>query len=493
MTVVGVVLEEKDNHHQTSNHSWIRQKQDEENGTLPPPALQQFPLQTSRPPLVSSTTTTTTTTTSTTRKTIALHCLLNSRNTFCYVHFPHTLQALSQCWSYFQSQTHEILHELDHHPQQQDGDAVVVVPRITTAIHTHGIRGRFHSLNTDWRASLMQLIMTHVRYVNHAKPSTLPRQHQSNRTHETRIFRPKAGIEDLQFFWNYSHVQALHENLYQTELYRNQTLGGTVVSSNTTDDHSNQSADPLCIGLINRKTARRIVNMDQLERAIRQEYPQALVQVVTMEGMTPLQQYIWWNQQSIVVTPHGAATTNLIFMKPGSAVLELYQPHYYWWGFWKLAQTAQVRYYAQFPILLPNATARHHSSNHSHTHHTTTTTSQQQAAEVALFQDFVETCSDWPWQRQQQKLAVLEPSIPHVMVLLRRAVTDWQQQQTQTTSSTSAPPQPQIVRMETSCQRAQSFYQQHKNDNHLPEQIQTRVQLSLEEDPPQTLLDQYGG
>ena len=474
--------------HPTNNYSWIRPNQEEENGTLPPPppGLPQSTKNGTNPWVPSTIhNTTTTTTTSTTRNTIALHCLLDSRNTFCYVHFPHTLQALSQCWSYFQSQTQEIL-------EQHSKDAAIL-PRITTTIHSHGIRGRFQSPQSDWRAAFVQFLLRNVTTRHHARRSTLPHPNNDddNRTHSTRIFRPTpddSGLDGLRFFWNYSHVQALHDNLYQTELYRRHhqtTLGETVGRS---DKQSVSQPPRLRIAVINRKTARRIVDINQLERAIRQEYPQALVQVVTMEGMTPLQQYIWWNQQSIVVTPHGAATTNLIFMKPGSAVLELYQPHYYWWGFWKLAQTARVRYYAQFPILLPNATSRNHSSHH-HTHHTTTT--KQHAAELALFQDFIETCSDWPWQRHQQKLAVLEPSIPHVMVLLRRAVRDWQQQGQTNISTTTVTPQ--IVRMETNCRQAQAFYQQHKNDNNLPEQIQTRVQLSLDDDPAQySLLAQYG-
>ena len=65
------------------------------------------------------------------------------------------------------------------------------------------------------------------------------------------------------------------------------------------DDNNNMSTvvvsalqppRPLRIGLINRKKTRRIVNINELERAIRHAYPQAIVERVTMQGMTPLQQ-----------------------------------------------------------------------------------------------------------------------------------------------------------------------------------------------------------
>ena len=48
---------------------------------------------------------------------ITLICLLDSGNTYRYRHFPHALQSLSQCWSFFQSKQDELLQEL-HHPKR---------------------------------------------------------------------------------------------------------------------------------------------------------------------------------------------------------------------------------------------------------------------------------------------------------------------------------------------------------------------------------------
>ena len=41
-------------------------------------------------------------------RTIALWCFLDEASTYLFLHFPHTLQALSQCWSFFQSKEAEL-------------------------------------------------------------------------------------------------------------------------------------------------------------------------------------------------------------------------------------------------------------------------------------------------------------------------------------------------------------------------------------------------
>ena len=205
------VLEEDHNHSNPSRRRSVRKNEEEHHGVPLPPPPEHAPPGTLFVP-TNTTNTTSTTRTRTRNNTIALHCLLDDSNTFCHVHFSHALQALSQCWSYFQSQTDAIRqHQQQHsHPDDHDDDTL---PRSTTTIHTHRIRGSFKSVESDWRSALVQLIMTNATYVNDRRHESFPRElvvqgatdgrrrrrlDNPNPNHdETRVFRPTAEMAGM--------------------------------------------------------------------------------------------------------------------------------------------------------------------------------------------------------------------------------------------------------------------------------------------------------
>ena len=269
----------------------------------------------------------------------------------------------------------------------------------------------------------------------------LPR---NNATHTHYLFRPHPDDSTgYRFFWHPHYAHELKKRLAPaTPSKTNQQNASRNVRNATTSRHDSeipndnalQDADrTLRIGLVDRLSTRRIGNMDELEQAIRKAYPQAVVELVSMNDMTPLEQFTWWSRQSVVILPHGAASTNLLFLKRGTAVLEVFPPHYYWWGFWKLAQSIQVRYYGYFPILTDQSL----SSNKSGTTATTTTTEShanhtfrgeyhhdmdQRATD--LLQDYKQNCRKLELRSKHRNIAVQEPSIPHLLVLLQRATLD---------------------------------------------------------------------
>jgi capsular polysaccharide biosynthesis protein len=87
----------------------------------------------------------------------------------------------------------------------------------------------------------------------------------------------------------------------------------------------------MTIAIVNRKVRRRIVNSDNITTALTAAFPSAQIQTVHMEDMLPLEQFVFWSQQRIVIAPHGAGLTNAIFLPPGnaSAVIEIFPLHYY--------------------------------------------------------------------------------------------------------------------------------------------------------------------
>ena len=174
-------------------------------------------------------------------------------------------------------------------------------------------------------------------------------------------------------------------------------------------------------------------------------------------------------------------------------MIELYPAHYYWWGVWHLAQSAQVRYYAYFPIWTE------HDSNLRNS----TTTSQQQlereqeSPQWRLLKDYGKHCASFGKRTQVRDIPTIEPSIPHDMVLLRRAVTDreneirrqQQQQQEQqqggnnhSHSVVSSSYVPQIARMDVGCGDARN-----------PRASLKRVEVHVDDDPPPSFFTDYSG
>ena len=283
-------------------------------------------------------------------------------------------------------------------------------------------------------------------YASDRSTTTVRNEHElprNNATNTHYLFRPHPDDSTgYRFVWHphYAHElqkrlapatpsKTIHQNA--SRIVRNATTSKH--DSEIPNDNALQDADrTLCIGLVNRLSTRRIGNMDELEQAIRKAYPQAVVEQVSMNDMTPFEQFTWWSRQSVVILPHGAASTNLLFLKRGAAVVEVFPPHYYWWGFWKLAQSIQVRYYGYFPILTDQSLASNKSgttttittkSNANHTFRGEHDHDMDQRATDSL-QDYKQNCRTLELRSKHRNIAVQEPSIPHLLVLLQRATLD---------------------------------------------------------------------
>ena len=433
-------------------------------------------------------------------RTIALWCFLDEASTYLFLHFPHALQALSQCWSFFQSKEAELKAESPS--QHQD--------KFECHINLNRVAG-LGSVDKDWRAALvveiMQCTYSYTRFnlsqlpqnstvVSLKRPVDKPQDQnqpkgkkhtkrkpelpRNSATHTFYLFRPhRNDSADHRFFWDPQHGQVLWNRLFATETYRKTNLFPLLTTNNKTTNSTGSSMalmdEPvLRIGLVNRLKDRKIGNMDQLEKAIQRMYPDCIVERANMEGMTPLQQFTWWSRQSIVILPHGAASTNLLFLKAGSAIIELFPPHYYEFGFWALSKSLNVRYYGYFPFLATTGN---------------TSRSVRNDLVVEMYAEFKQNCRRITVDQINRIIPVHYPSIPHVLVLLRRAVADWQhyQQQQQSIQLNQSDRNvsswsyvPQIFKMVSWCWSGQQVLPNKDNLVH-----------HFDHDPPQWLMDEY--
>ena len=125
------------------------------------------------------------------------------------------------------------------------------------------------------------------------------------------------------------------------------TLRTKVLQSLNFTDISRISGTPARIAIIDRKRTRRIRNLANITNAVRADFPSATLEIAYMEDMQPFEQFIYWSQHDIIITAHGAAVTNAIFLPPGnaSALIEIFPLHYYPMIFKNLLRSAGIHHY----------------------------------------------------------------------------------------------------------------------------------------------------
>eukprot|EP00527_Entomoneis_sp_CCMP2396_P006259 CAMPEP_0198149604 /NCGR_PEP_ID=MMETSP1443-20131203/47351_1 /TAXON_ID=186043 /ORGANISM="Entomoneis sp., Strain CCMP2396" /LENGTH=377 /DNA_ID=CAMNT_0043814691 /DNA_START=74 /DNA_END=1207 /DNA_ORIENTATION=+ len=221
-------------------------------------------------------------------------CILDKKSTSKFFHFPHALQTLSLCWSWFQTQK-EATDKCGLYFREKIG----------------GFSGE-----RDWRQNLLKVMGCQYTYL---KPP------------ESDLFYhpPKKEVNERRYFWKPEDAAALRARLLS-------------ISANQI------SPSALHIGLVDRKKTRRILNIDTIEASIRKEYPTAVLEMTTMEALSPIEQFRFWSRQDLVVIGHGAGMASMIFLKHNSSIVEIFPPHYYLKGFWKLGKSMGVRNYGYF-------------------------------------------------------------------------------------------------------------------------------------------------
>ena len=85
---------------------------------------------------------------------------------------------------------------------------------------------------------------------------------------------------------------------------------------------------------------RRVLNEDELMMALE---PHGFTRVFP-EDLSFTAQIQLFNEASIVIAPHGAALTNLVFCREGTRVVELFSPHYVNVCYWALANHRRLAY-----------------------------------------------------------------------------------------------------------------------------------------------------
>ena len=231
-------------------------------------------------------------------------CVLDSENTVYkyFRHFPHTLESLAPCWSYFSR------------AREQDPSLGCGIFLNSSLLDWEDVR--------PWSKSLVKAMNCSVTskepddsFIEFHKPP-LPRGY----------FQRRQDLKQLQ------------------DLVLS-------ASSPTRQVMPPSATKHVRIGLVQRVkkgigNCRMILNLAEIRMALQAELPlSAQIEETNLENFTLTQQATWFNRQDVVVAAHGAAMTNTMFMKEHSAAIEIFPQEYHTYLFRELMESCGVTPY----------------------------------------------------------------------------------------------------------------------------------------------------
>ena len=107
---------------------------------------------------------------------------------------------------------------------------------------------------------------------------------------------------------------------------------------------------------LSRQTARyrKVINEAELIQCLEQQG----FTVVTLDEYSVREQAQLFANAEVIVAPHGAALTNLLFCQPKTTVLELFSPNYIRYYYWSICQYLKLNHYYAIGTALPCSALR---------------------------------------------------------------------------------------------------------------------------------------
>jgi Glycosyltransferase 61 len=305
----------------------------------------------SNPFSTTTTATTATTTTATSNKTTMGYATCVRKKIGWEEDFPHWFQQISRCWSFWQMHSHlrSIWMTDSDHPKYNSwirrlidlmptmGILPILYNQTTKDVHV--ITGNFERLTSiNLTTTLLQvdsisLVQVQQQQQQHDHPintnndasvtaysmPTWPSQvgFQSTSIHHMMTFR-KEVLNAI----GYRYQEPSQSTQSQQEYER-----GCQPGTRTTPDHYQPIPR---IAMINRKKTRKLLNGWEIlvDWKNQMNLPYDIPEYY-LEGMTFDQQVTLMAEIDILITPHGAQETNLVFMPPCGGILEVIPDQYF--------------------------------------------------------------------------------------------------------------------------------------------------------------------
>jgi hypothetical protein len=256
------------------------------------------------------------------------------------LHMPYAVQWVAGCWSW-----------LERHNQTTTTTSAAAALALDETMYDRFVETpNFPS----WNRPYFQAMGIPILVTNHGKESLLPEtpqeeddEHGSKPKHMVYTAEEFGGVK---WFGNHHSCGTMRERLWKglgiTPTSAASTQPESSSSASASTDTAEASSSPttttqsnriLKIGLVERPARRLIVNSSALSRALQDHYGPDQVHVsyqIISDEQSLVEQATWYYHQDIVLMAHGAGTTNVIFMRPGTHLLELF-PHNFFFELYK--------------------------------------------------------------------------------------------------------------------------------------------------------------
>ena len=112
------------------------------------------------------------------------------------------------------------------------------------------------------------------------------------------------------------------------------------------DNNAKEKEDDLIIIIHRPENARQVTNTKDLITAIKKEFPDKAEKIVVFDnGLSVKEQICLFNRARIIIGPHGAGLSNMLFSKPGAVVIELMPEKYFGVLYWHVASALSLKHH----------------------------------------------------------------------------------------------------------------------------------------------------
>lgn len=138
-----------------------------------------------------------------------------------------------------------------------------------------------------------------------------------------------------------------------SELVR--TFSQRVLVFHTIDDTLESEDKPLTLTFVDRKEKRRLINKELYLKNLQLKYPKVEMNFVDFAAIPFLEQLKIVRQTDILAGVHGAGLTHGLFLRPGSALVEIVPPTLKHKGFRNLAKLVGLQYFSSHATAYPES------------------------------------------------------------------------------------------------------------------------------------------
>jgi hypothetical protein len=249
-------------------------------------------------------------------------------------HFPHAMQQLYQCWSYWNLPVNQHRQKILLRPKNTPG-----FPRSKMTLHrlNRKVRGK------DWG-----FVAGIVRAWQEAANVTVIDRLEENDDRHTQWGVPVQRQDRANTFLLQSpqHARWLANTVIQ---YYHIPIHNCNNNQTETCDRNKIQLPRIAILNRRKKSSRSILNTNDIIAALKNELGILDVQVAYFETATFLQQVEFFANADLILSPHGAQLTGIPFMPECGRILEVFPAYYYYDSYFgSLAENSGIEQYTMY-------------------------------------------------------------------------------------------------------------------------------------------------